>query len=150
MTYKTGTTPYALSTEFRLGVRKFVRELTRYDRRAEILLVAGEDVYDAFQAWAEGKVEMSLKEIFRSQGWGDANTFQSRGQTIIYSPELPAKEMWGINTRVTKIRVPRTTNMVYTPWQFLENKMQVKKRNLLHTMAVYSRDRRLNGRIVYS
>jgi len=148
--YKTGTTAFALATEFREGVRKFVRTLTRYDRAAEILLICGEDVYDAFQAWSESKVEMSLKEIFKSQGWGDANTFQSRGQTIIYSPELAAKTMWGINTKVTRIRVPRTTNMVYTPWQFLENKMQVKKRNLLHTMAVYCRDRRSNGLITYS
>lgn len=149
-TYKTGTTAFALATEFRAGVRKFVRALSLYNRKPNILLICGEDVYDEFQAWAEGKVEMTIKELFKSENWGDANTFTSRGNSVVYSPQLGAKVMWGFDLTATKIRVPRTTNMVYTPWQQLEGKVAAKKRNLLHTMCVYTKDRRRNGSITYS
>lgn len=149
-TYKTGTTAFALATEFRLGVRKFHRALTLYDRSPKLLYVAGEDVYDEFQEWAEGKVEMNIRDLQDSRNWGDGNTFPVRGTTVVYSPQLAAKEMWGLNLKTTKIRVPRSSNFTFTPWQMLEGKVAAKKRNCLFSYAVYCRDRRCNGRIVYS
>ena len=150
-TYKTGTTAFALATEFRQGLRKFYRQLSLYDRAPQLLTIAGEDVYDAYQAWAEGKLQLQgIGSLKGSESWGDANTFEHRGSTVVYSPQLPAKEAWGLNLKTTKIRVPRSTNFTYTPWQMMEGKFAAKKRNCLFTFAVYCRDRRCNGRIVFS
>jgi len=148
-TYKTGTTPFALATEFRTGMRKFVRALKLFDTRMR-LFIAGEDVYDAAQAWAEDKLRVTFGDIKSSKGWGDSEMFDVNGRTWVYSDKLAAKTVWGINPYKCRIRVHSGTNMKYGPWENLPGKVATRKRTLLHIMSVYTRDRRVNGSITFS
>jgi len=149
-TYKTGTTAFALSTEFETGRRKFFRELRRWKKNGRLLLICGADVFDAFQAWAEDKIRMTYTEVKNSDKWGDAEMIKMYGnRSIVYDDTLPAKEMWGINLDTTKVRVLSGANFQPTPWQMMEGKL-AKKRNVIHYMMVYTRNRRANGKIVFS
>jgi hypothetical protein len=150
MTYKTGTTPFALATEFREGVRKHVRDVRRFKKNGKLLFICGESVFDAFQDWAEEKVRMTYSEIEKSEKWGDADAIKQYGnRTIVFDDSLPAKEMWSINLSCTKARILRGANFTPQPWQMMEGKL-AKKRDVVLFMAVYTRNRRANGRLVYS
>ena len=103
-TYKTGTTAFALSTEFRAGMRKFGRALKLYDPRMR-LLIAGEDVYDAAQSWAEGKLQVRLDEIKSSSGWGDLEMFDCQRQDL--DLQRPARRQGVLGNQPLQDQDPR-------------------------------------------
>ena len=127
-----------------------MRDVRRYKKDGKLLLICGEDVFDAFQDWSEEKVRLTYSDLKTSEKWGDSEAIKQYGnKTIVYDDTLPAKEMWAVNLGCTKIRILRGAHFTPTPWQQMEGKL-AKKRNIILFMAVYTRNRRANGRIVYS
>lgn len=140
---KPAGTQYALATEFREGLRRLQR-LCSYQGEVPTVAICGEDVYDAAQAWAEGKLQMTLKDIKESSGWGDHEMFTVNGKTFIYDAEKTAKEINLFNFKRCKVRIHRGTNFIFEPWQMMEGKV-AKKRNCLVYYAVYCTRRNVNG-----
>ena len=138
-----GVTPFALATEHREGLRRLDR-MCSYQGFAPDVVMAGEDVYDAQQAWAEEKLRLSMDDIREKQGWGAHQMFTHNGKTWIYDPDLGAKtvEMW--NFDFLKIRVHSGTNFQMQPWQMMESKV-AKKRDCLVYMSVYCTQRNRHG-----
>ncbi len=93
---KSGGGQFALATEMRAGLRRLTRLCTQRNDAPDVQL-AGEDVYDAMQAWAEEKLRMSLADIKASKGWGDFEMFDFNGRTVIYDPDMDAKTTQLIN-----------------------------------------------------
>lgn len=147
--YKTGTTKYALATEMRSGLRKLYRQCTRYGTKPD-LIICGEDVYDAHQAWAEEKLRVTMDEIKESSGWGDFNMYSVNGSTILWDEDMDAKTVWAINFRKgVRVRIHRGTNFTFEPWQMMPNKV-AKKRDCLLYMNVYAEDRRCLGSMQFT
>lgn len=148
-TFKTGTTKFALASEFRQGMRKLYRTTTLYGVKPSVL-ICGEDLYDAHQAWAENILRLSMDEIKDSSGWGDFEMFDLNGTTVIYDETLGAKIGWAVDFRESvKLRVHRGSNMSFTPWESLPGKL-AKKRNCITVASLYCRNRRNNGTIEFS
>jgi hypothetical protein len=147
--YKTGTTPFALATELRAGLRKLYRATAYFGTKPDVLL-CGEDVYDAQQAWAENLLRLSMDEIKDSSGWGDFNMFTVNGSTVIYDANMGAKVAWALNFQdCARVRIHKGTNFTFEPWQMMPNKV-AKKRDCLLYMNVYAEDRRGLGTITFS
>ena len=136
-------TAYSLATEMREGMRRLDR-LCSYQGFSPDVVIAGEDVYDAQQAWAEEKLRMSVDDLREKQGWGAHQMFTHNGKTWIYDPDLNAKtvEMW--NFQYVKVRVHSGTNFQMQPWQMMESKV-AKKRDCLTYMSVYCKQRNRHG-----
>lgn len=162
---KVGGGSYALATELRAGLRRLDR-LTLINggpgktksekgasgqgRRPDVY-VCGEDVYDAMQAWAEGLLQVTIKDIKESSGWGDFEMFTANGRTVIFEPALPTKQLWSLNLRNSiKIRIHRGTYFNYGPWEVMTDKAQAKKRDNLTYLAVYCKSRRANGTMTFT
>jgi hypothetical protein len=162
--YKTGTTDYTLATEFRDGMRKLYRDrsvsaggrvLGRDKdgkvRMAKHALLCGEDLYNEHQKWAENILRVSMEEIKNSSGWGDYEMFDFNGKTIIYEPALSAKHGWYLDLdQGVKLRIHSGTNFIWTKWNLLPGKVEVKYRDLLCYVSLYSRSRKANSKIVFS
>ncbi|MGD9895142.1 MAG: phage major capsid protein [Dehalococcoidia bacterium] len=162
--YKTGTTDYTLSTEFRDGMRKLYRvaavsaggrvlgkDTDGRKRMPKKLLMCGEDLYNEHQKWAENVLRLSMEEIKGTSGWGDYEMFDFNGKTIIYEPAIAAKTGWFIDTdQGVRIRIHSGTNFVWTPWMMLPGKIQAKARDLLCYVSLYSKSRLANKVIVFS
>lgn len=166
--YKTGTTAFALATEFRDGIRKMYRYQSIYGggvnlsqsggkdgksrgNKKRCVLLAGEDLYNEHQKWSETILRLSMDEIKGSSGWGDYEMFDHNGKTVVYEPALAAKEGWFLDMdEGVRVRVHSGTYFMWTPWEVLTNKVQAKARDNLTYAAVYSNDRRANARIVFS
>lgn len=147
--YKTGTTKYALATEMRPGLRKLFRICQRYGTAPDVLY-CGEDVYDAMQDWAEGKLQIRVDELKQSRNWGDFNMFPVYGQTVIYDPDMAAKKAWALNFRSgIQVLIHRGSNFTFEPWQMLPNKV-AKKRDCLLYINVSAKDRRCLGEVEFS
>lgn len=160
--YKTGTTNFTLATEFREGIRKLYRTMhvsgagkrlaSKSDgKRNHHVLMAGEDLFNEHQKWAETYLKVSMDDIKGASGWGDYEMFDFNGKTIIYEPALPAKEGWFLDMDMgVRVRIHSGTNFKWTNWNLLPNKVEVKYRDLLTYVGLYSPQRRANARIVYS
>lgn len=147
--YKTGTTKYALATEMRKGLRHLFRKCQRYGTAPDVLY-CGEDVFDAMQDWAEGKLQIRVEELKQSRNWGDFNMFPVYGQTVIYDENLSAKKAWALNFRAgIQVMIHRGSNFTFEPWQMMTNKV-AKKRDCLLYMNVAAKDRRCLGEIEFS
>lgn len=151
--YKTGTTNYALATEFETAMFKANRQLTanggKDGGRADLVLM-GEDVYAATQAYYASKLQTTIGDL-QSGKWDGFEMFEVFNQTFIYEPKMAAKNAWFLNTKKgVKMRCHAGTNFTYTPWQIMEGKVQAKKRNCLLYVALYTRDRRLNGELTFT
>lgn len=151
-TYKTGTTAYALASEYRAGMRKHQRTLWENGNGVHAdCHMMGEDVYAATQDWAEGKLQLRLEDLKKDQGLGSHEMFTWGGNTYIYVPDIPAKEVRSYNfRRFTKVRIHRGTNFMFEKWQMMPNKAQTKKRDNLTYMSVYTKRRSANGKIIFS
>jgi hypothetical protein len=166
--YKTGTTKFALATEFRPGQRKRDR-VVRVSGAGRILgaklkdktvpiknssgyvEVCGEDVYDMHQQFAETALRLTIADLKSQQSWGSYEMFDYNGKTIVYDPALAAKMTWFMNFRNgVRVRVHRGTNFKFDDWQMITSKVQTKKRNNLLYMAVYAKSRRANAVMEYS
>lgn len=134
---------YSLATEMRAGLRRLTR-LCTYNDEAPDVMMAGEDVYDSMQAWAEEKLNLRLSDIKQSSGWGDFEMFDYNGRTVIYDRDLDPKAVELYNFKRTKVRIHRGTNFVFENWQMMENKV-AKKRNCLVYASVYTKRRNANG-----
>lgn len=146
---KAGGGQFALATELRAGMRRLTRLCTQRNDAPDVM-IAGEDVYDAMQAWAEDKLRLSLSELKESSGWGDFEMFTFNGRTIIYDPDMTAKRADLVNfKKYVKVRIHRGTNFVMEPWQMMESKV-AKKRNCLVYASVYCKRRNANGTITFS
>lgn len=140
---------YALATEFRAGFRRLVR-LCTYRQDKPDVFVCGEDLYDAFQAYAEAALRLSVEDLQKQRGWGDFNMFPLNGTTIIYDQGMGAKTGWLMNfKKYIKLRIHSGTNFVFDPWQMMESKV-AKKRNCLVRAALYCKRRNCNGVITYT
>lgn len=140
---------YALASEFREGMRRLNR-LCSYKYGKPDVVVAGEDVYDEFQAWAESKLQIRIEDVKQKEGWDDFEMFPIYNQVVIYDDNLPAKTAWMLNFRkAVKVRIHKGTNFVFEPWQMMESKI-AKKRNCLLYWALYVRFRNANGFIEYT
>ncbi len=166
--YKTGTTAFALATEFRDGMRKLYRTVhvngggrvlgaSKKDKAANLtrnsgyVLVCGEDLYNEHQKSAENALRLTIADLKSQQGWGSFEMFDYNGTTIIYEPTLGAKEGWLINFKTgIRVRVHRGTNFKFSDWMMMPNKAQAKKRDNLTYLAVYAKSRRANGKIIFS
>lgn len=161
---KAAGTSYALATEMREGLRRLNR-LVAVSGGGKVLgkdpysgegiapdvLICGEDLYDAQQSWAEGKLRMTMSEIKDSSGWGDFEMFTVNGRTIIYEPALDAKTGWLMNfKKAVRIRVHSGTNFKFTPWNLLPNKIETKYRDCLVYAATYVKSRRALGVITFT
>lgn len=140
---KAAGTQYALATEMREGIRKLSR-LCTYQGEKPDFFRCGEDVYDAAQAWAEGKLQMRMDEIKDSSGWGDFEMFSATGKTYVYDADMPAKGIELYNMKRCKVRVHAGTNFVFEAWQMMQNKV-AKKRDCLVYYGVYCKRRNVNG-----
>lgn len=145
---KPGGGQYALATEMRDGMRRLHRLCTYLGERPDVLR-AGEDLYDEMQAWAEGKLQMTLKDIKDSSGWGDHEMFTINGQTIIYDPDLAAKRGELYNFKRIKVMVHKGTNFTFTPWSMMDTKV-AKKRDCLLYICVKCERRNVNGYIEFT
>ena len=146
---KSGGGQYALATEFREGFRRLVR-LCTYKKNTPDVFVCGEDLYDAFQSYAESKLQLRLDELKSQRGWGDFNMFPMNGQTIVYDEALGPKTGWLLNLkRWVRVRIHRGTNFSFEPWQMMPNKV-AKKRDCLTYASVYCKRRNANGSITYT
>ena len=145
---KSGGGSYALATEMRAGLRRLTR-LCTYQAETPNVLLCGEDLYDAQQAWAEEKLQLRLGDIKDSAGWGDFEMFDFNGRTIMYSQAMPAKTGWLLNMKRTKVRIHRGTNFTFESWQMLPSKV-AKKRDCLTYAAVYTKRRNANGVITFT
>ncbi|MEQ8495141.1 MAG: phage major capsid protein [Gammaproteobacteria bacterium] len=162
--YKTGTTDFSLSTEFRDGMRKVYRHASVSAggrvlgrdkdgkmRFAKHVLLCGEDLYNEHQKWAETAMRLTMAELKDSSGWGDYEMFDFNGKTIIYEPALSAKHGWFLDLdQGVRVRVHSGTNFIWTKWNLLPNKVETKYRDLLCYVSVYSRSRKANKKIVFS
>lgn len=141
---KSGGGSYALATEFRDGIRR-LNLLCSYKWGAPSVHIVGADVYDAYMAWAESKLQLRIDDIKQQRGWGDFNMFPVQGTTIIYDEKMGAKDIWALNfKKAVKVRIHSGTNFQFEPWQMMENKV-AKKRNCLVYASVYCRHRNANG-----
>lgn len=140
---KAGGGSYSLATEFREGSRRLGR-LCSYRGEVPHVVVCGEDVYDAAQAYAEGKLQLRLDELKDSLGWGNFEMFPMNGRTYIYDQAMDAKTQWMINCNKVKVRIHRGTNFAMQNWQMMEGKV-AKKRDCLTYAAVYCKGRNYNG-----
>ena len=145
---KSGGGSYALATELRAGNRRLTR-LCTYQGEVPRVYIAGEDVYDAMQSWAEDKLQMTIKDIKDSDGWGDFEMFAFNGKTIIYDADMDAKTGWLINTNRTKLRIHSGTNFQFENWQMMEGKI-AKKRDMLLYASLYTKRRNTNGTITFT
>lgn len=161
---KVGGGSYALATELREGMRRLRRLCTtsgggkvlgkdphQTQGIAPDVLICGEDLYDAMQSWAEGKLRMTLSEIKDSSGWGDYEMFSVNGETVIYEPSLGAKTGWLMNfKKAVRLRIHSGTNFKFTQWGMLPNKVEVKYRDNLTYASVYVKSRKANGIITFT
>jgi hypothetical protein len=146
---KSGGGSYALATEFRVGFRRLVR-LCTYKKNTPDVFICGEDLYDEFQAYAEGKLQLRLDELKSQKGWGDFNMFPLNGQTIIYDEAMSAKTGWLFNfKKYVKVRIHSGTNFQFEPWQMMNTKV-AKKRDCLTYASIYVKRRNANGYITYT
>lgn len=146
---KTGGGSYALATEFRDGFRRLERLCTYRGYRPNVFL-CGEDLYDAFQSWAETKLQLRIDDLKDQRGWGDFEMFPYNGRTIIYDTDMPAKQGWLIDFKDSvKLRIHRGTNFTFNPWQMMESKV-AKKRDCLTYASLYVKRRNSNGVITYT
>jgi hypothetical protein len=160
---------FALATEFRDGMRKLYRNIHTSgggkvlgnkpkDGKGDALtmgqgyvLICGEDLYNEHQKYAETALRLTIADIKNQQGWGSYEMFDYNGTTIVYDKNLGAKVGWLVNfKRGVRVRIHRGTNFLWTPWGFLDNKVQVKYRDNLTYVSVYARSRRANGVITFS
>jgi len=147
--YKTGTTAFTLSSELRAGLRKALRTTGRYGAKADVIL-CGEDLFDAQQAWAESISRISLAELKDTQGWGDHQAFMHNGTNYIYDDTLAAKHGKILNFKKgVKIRAHSGSYFTFTPWQMMQGSV-AKKRDCLLYLCVSARDRRCLGEITFS
>ena len=130
------------------GMRRLTRQCT-YQAEVPNVLLCGEDLYDAHQAWAEEKLQLRIGDIKDSAGWGDYEMFDFNGRTIMYSQAMPAKTGWLLNMKRTKVRIHRGTNFTFESWQMLPSKV-AKKRDCLTYAAVYTKRRNANGVITFT
>jgi len=167
--YKTGTTAYALATEYRDGMRDMYRTQSisgggkklgsnpkdgkgpGLARNNGHVLICGEDLYNEHQKSAESALRLTIADLKSQQSWGSYEMFDYNGTTIVYEPALAAKEGWLINFKMgIRVRIHSGTNFIWTPWESITAKVQTKKRNLLVYACVYAKSRRANSRIVFS
>ncbi|MEK7758599.1 MAG: phage major capsid protein [Pseudomonadota bacterium] len=159
---------FALATEFRDGIRKMYREVhlagggrvlgaSKKDKSTPLtggsgyVLIAGTDLYNEHQKYAENALRLTIADLKGQQGWGNFEMFDYNGTTIIYDPTLGAKVGWFINFKSgIRVRIHRGTNFKYDDWQMMANKVQTKKRNNLTYMAVYAKSRRANAVVTFS
>lgn len=161
---KVGGAQYALATEMREGLRR-ARRLTTTSGGGKVLgkdpgttqgiapdvLICGEDLYDAMQSWAEGKLRMTMTDIKDSSGWGDFEMFTVNGETIIYEPALAAKTGWLMNfKKAVRVRIHSGTNFKFTEWGKLPGKVEAKYRDCLTYCAVYVKSRKANCLIEFT
>lgn len=146
---KAGGGQYSLATEFREGARRLNR-LVSYKHGPADVVLAGEDVYDSYQDWAESKLQIRVEDIKAKKGWEDFEMFPLYNRVVIYDQELDAKTAWHLNFRkAIKVRIHKGTNFVFEPWQMMENKV-AKKRNCLLYWAIYVKFRNSVGFITYT
>lgn len=145
---KSGGGSYSLATELRAGLRRLSRLCTYLAEKPDVM-IAGEDVYDAMQAWAESTLRMTLSDIKTPAGWGDHEMFDLNGRTVIYQPSMSAKTAWLVNFNRVKVRIHRGTNFVFEPWQMMTDRV-AKKRDCLVYAAVYCQRRNVNGVITFT
>lgn len=166
--YKTGTTKWALATEFRDGMRDRDRTVrisgkgrvlgnSMKDRSQQmkqssgLVEVCGEDIYNEHQKYAENALRLTIADLKSQQSWGSFEMFDYNGKTIVYDPALGAKMSWLLNMRTgIRVRVHRKTNFVFDDWQMMTSKVQTKKRNCLLYIAVYPKSRGANAKLEYS
>lgn len=159
---------FALATEFRDGVRKMYREVrvsgggrvlgaSKKDKSAKItsssgyVLLAGTDLYNEHQKYAENALRLTIADLKSQQGWGDFEMFDYNGTTIIYEPALGAKVGWFINFKTgIRVRIHRGTAFKFDDWQMMTSKVQTKKRNNLTYVGVYAKSRRANAVITFT
>lgn len=151
VTYKTGSTKFALATEFLNGLRKGMRDGTKAANGVSPdVWIAGEDVYDSLQAHYMDKLQITLSELM-SGDWDDFEMFSVHGRTVIYEPSMNAKDVWMMNFKKdVKLRIHSGTNFTFTPWQMMEGKVQAKKRNNLTYAALYCKKRKSNVLLSFS
>lgn len=166
---KTPGVDFALATEFRDGMRKLYRNLhvsgggkklgdnpkdgkgAPVKHTSGYVLLCGEDLYNEHQKYAENALRITIADIKAQQSWGDFEMFDYNGTTIVYEPAMAAKEGWLVNfKRGVRVRIHSGTNFTWTPWRFLDNKVEVKYRDNLTYAAVYAKSRRANGKITFS
>jgi len=141
---KSGGGQYSLATEFRAGIRRITR-LCAYKYGKPDVYVAGEDVYDSWQEYAESKMQIRIEDVKQKKGWGNFEMFPIYDSVVIYDQNLGAKDVWALNFReAVKVRIHRGTNFVLEPWQMMESKV-AKKRNCLLYWAICCRHRNANG-----
>jgi len=166
--YKTGTTKWALATEFRDGMRDRDRTVrisgkgrvlgaSRKDKTQQmkqssgLVEVCGEDVYNEHQKYAENALRLTIADLKSQQSWGSYEMFDYNGKTIIYEPSLAAKMSWLLNMKTgVRVRIHRQTNFTFSDWMMMPNKAQTKKRDCLLYIGVYPKSRGANAKLEYS
>ncbi|MDH5548064.1 MAG: phage major capsid protein [Gammaproteobacteria bacterium] len=144
-----GATQYALATEMRDGIRRLTR-LCTYQGETPDVLIAGEDLYDEMQKFAESKLQLSIKDLKDEKGWGAFNMFPYNSQVVIYDESMDPKTGWLMNFRDSvKVRIHSGTNFQFEKWQMMTNKV-AKKRDCLLYAAVFVKKRNSNGFITFT
>lgn len=160
---------FALATEFRDGMRKLYRNMhisgggkklgdnPKDGKGAAVskggggVLLCGEDLYNEHQKFAETALRLTIADIKAQQAWGDFEMFDYNGTTIVLETAIGAKVGWYVNfKRGVRVRIHSGTNFTWTPWRFLDNKVEVKYRDNLTYCAVYVKSRRANGVITFT
>lgn len=166
---KTPGVNFALATEFRDGMRKLYRKIHLSGGGKKLgdkpkdgkglpltsgsgyAFICGEDLYNEHQKFAENALRLTIADLKSQQSWGDFEMFDYNGTTIVLEEALAAKEGWLINfKRGVRVRIHRGTNFLWTPWQSLPQKVEVKARDNLTYACVYVKSRRANGRINFT
>ena len=120
-------TNFALATEFRPGMRKFFRQLKiNGDMSEPDLVLMGEDVWDAQQDWAEGKLQLMMSDMGKAGPVLNGDTEMTiNGRTFMYVPELGAKEVEAYNSKEGfEVRAHSGTWFEMSPWDKLDGKVQ--------------------------
>jgi len=145
---KTPGTNFSLATEMRKGIRKLTR-LCTYRGQTPDVLIAGEDLYDEMQSFAESKLQIGIKDLKEEMGWGAFNMFPYNSSVVIYDETMGAKVGWLCNFKNSiKLRIHSGTNFQFEKWQMMESKL-AKKRDCLTYASLFVRSRRSNGIITF-
>lgn len=150
---KTTGAQYALATEFGAGRRRLAR-LCTYNGEIPDLVLAGEDVMDAFESQMEGLVRFDYKGMGSDKpevqkAFSQLTAFDYRGALWVYDADMSAKTAWFINTKRAPLRIHKGTNFQMGQWQTVPGK-EAKYRSCLTYYSLACERRDAHGYITYS
>lgn len=143
-------TKYSLADDYRPAMRKLRRDCTTNKMSPDVYFM-GEDVWDKHCDFVEGKsvIHLTKEQADKFAGY---EMLIDNGRFYMYDEDLSPKSVWAFNfkNRGVELRIHKSTNFSFQPWENTSGKIQTKHRHCLLYAAVVCRKRNLNGLLEFS